>query len=82
MSKQVFTNCTAGGPISVYVKDGRIVRVRPLVIDGNGCKTLHQFMQENTAPNTEAIYTDDWPAYQGIADHDTRHETVNHSQEE
>ncbi len=52
------------------------------VIDDNGRKTLHQFIRENTAPNTEAIYTDDWPAYQGIADHDTRHETVNHSQEE
>ncbi len=33
MSEQVFTNCTVGGPISVYVKDGRIVRIRPLVID-------------------------------------------------
>jgi len=52
------------------------------VIDDNGRKTLHQFIRENTAPNTEAIYTDDWPAYQGIADHDTRHETVNHSAEE
>lgn len=35
MSEQVFTSCTVGGPISVYVKDGRIVRVRPLVIDEN-----------------------------------------------
>jgi len=52
------------------------------VIDDNGRKTLHQFIRENTRPDTEAIYTDDWPAYQGIADHDTRHETVNHSQEE
>lgn len=52
------------------------------VIDDNGRKTLHQFIRENTMPNTEAIYTDEWPAYNGIADHDTRHETVNHSQEE
>jgi len=35
MSEQVFTSCTVGGPISVYVRDGRIVRVRPLVIDEN-----------------------------------------------
>ena len=28
------------------------------------------------------IYTDDWPPYEGIADHDTRHETVNHSKKE
>jgi len=33
MSEGVFTNCTVGGPISVYVKDGKIVRVRPIVID-------------------------------------------------
>ena len=33
MSEQIFTNCTVGGPISVYVKDGKIVRVRPIVID-------------------------------------------------
>ena len=52
------------------------------VIDDNGRKTLHQFIRENTAPNTEAIYTDEWPAYKGIADSDTKHETVNHSQEE
>ncbi len=42
-------------------------------------------MHEQTAridPDTEAIYTDEWPAYKGIADHNTRHETVNHSAEE
>ena len=33
MSEQVFTNCTVGGPIYVYVKDGKIVRVRPIVIN-------------------------------------------------
>ena len=52
------------------------------VVDDTSRKTLHQFIRENTAPNTKAIYTDDWPAYQGIADNDTRHETVNHSAEE
>ena len=30
--EQVFTNLTNGGPISVYVKDGKVVRVRPLQI--------------------------------------------------
>jgi len=38
MSEQIFTNCTVGGPISVYVKDGKIVRVRPLVIDKDDLK--------------------------------------------
>jgi trimethylamine-N-oxide reductase (cytochrome c) len=33
MSEKVFTNCTNGGPVRVYVKDGKIVRVRPLVLD-------------------------------------------------
>ena len=38
MTEQVFTNCTVGGPISVHVKDGRIVRVRPLETDKNDLK--------------------------------------------
>src|SRR5512146_1850310 len=33
MTKKVFTNCTNGGPVSVYVEDGKIARVRPLVAD-------------------------------------------------
>jgi trimethylamine-N-oxide reductase (cytochrome c) len=33
MSERVFTNCTNAGPVSVYVKNGKIVRVRPLVAD-------------------------------------------------
>jgi len=44
--------------------------------------TLHGFIKKHTAPDTEAIYTDDWPAYKGIGDHDTKHESVNHSAEE
>jgi transposase-like protein len=44
--------------------------------------TLHKFIHSHTSPDTEAIYTDEWPAYNGIADHDTRHETVNHSADE
>jgi len=31
MSEEVFTNCTNAGPISVYVKDGKVIRIRPLV---------------------------------------------------
>ncbi len=44
--------------------------------------TLHKFIHSHTAPDTKAIFTDDWPAYNGIADKDTRHETVNHSADE
>ena len=32
--------------------------------------------------DAEAIYTDEWPAYRGIEDANTRHETVNHRAEE
>jgi molybdopterin guanine dinucleotide-containing S/N-oxide reductase-like protein len=33
MSEQIFTNLTVGGPVFVHVKDGRIVRVRPIRLD-------------------------------------------------
>jgi hypothetical protein len=31
--EKVFVNLTNGGPVRVYVKNGKIVRVRPLVYD-------------------------------------------------
>lgn len=45
-------------------------------------ETLHGFLNEQTHPQTECIMTDEWPAYDGIADKDTRHEKVNHSKDE
>jgi molybdopterin guanine dinucleotide-containing S/N-oxide reductase-like protein len=33
MSEQVFTQCTVGGPVKVYVEDGKIVRMRPITFD-------------------------------------------------
>ena len=56
--------------------------VRLEKVDSRDRETLHGFIHKHTAPDTEAIYTDDWAAYKGIADHDTRHETVCHSDEE
>jgi len=56
--------------------------VRLEKLDSRDRETLHGFIRKYTAPDTEAIYTDDWPAYKGIADHDTRHETVCHSNDE
>jgi transposase-like protein len=44
-------------------------------------ETLHGFIRTN-APNPARVMTDDWPAYRGIADEDTTHETVNHSNRE
>lgn len=45
-------------------------------------QTLHGFIRQNIAPDTKWIYTDDWEAYKGIEDHDTGHDTVNHSADE
>lgn len=45
-------------------------------------KSLHAFIHKNTDPKTESIYTDENPSYKGIADEDTKHESVNHSAEE
>lgn len=42
-------------------------------------KTLHGFVQSVAKDETEAFYTDEWRGYAGIADANTRHETVNHS---
>ena len=52
------------------------------VVDNNGRQTLHDFIRNSTDPRVRRIMTDEWPAYRGIADHDTTHETVNHKAEE
>ena len=44
--------------------------------------TLHDFVARTVRDEAEAIYTDELASYLGIADHNTRHETVNHSIEE
>ena len=62
------------------VQCGGMVRLQ--VIKSADKETLHKFIADNTEPETEAIYTDQLPAYIGIADADTRHESVNHSAEE
>ncbi len=71
-----------GNKVAVVGAVERGGSLRLKVVSSRDRKTLHEFIKNNTAPDTEAIYTDDWPAYKGIADHDTRHETVNHSEEE
>lgn len=45
-------------------------------------KTLHKFVADTVHDNASAIYTDQRPGYRGIADENTRYETVNHKQEE
>ena len=43
---------------------------------------IREFIAETTEPDTERIYTDEHPAYFGIEDHDTKHESVNHRAKE
>ena len=62
------------------IERGGQIRLR--VEKRNDRKTLHGFINQTTAPNTERIVTDEWPAYRGIADADTKHETVDHHKEE
>lgn len=57
-------------------------KVRLQVIRARDRETLHEFITSSTDPTTEAIYTDDYEAYEGIADKDTEHGTVNHSADE
>jgi transposase-like protein len=52
------------------------------VVRGWDRETLHGFIRENVSGDVEAIYTDEWEAWKGIADGDTEHETVNHSEGE
>jgi transposase-like protein len=52
------------------------------VVRGTDREALHGFIRKNTAGDTEAIYTDEWPAYRGISDGDTKHETVKHRDKE
>ena len=65
--------------VGIVQRDGK---VRMNKIDHADKKTLHKFIKDHTKPDTEVIITDDWSAYQGIADHDTKHEVVNHSKKE
>ena len=57
-------------------------KTRLEVINSPTRKNLHGFIKKFVAPNTKTIITDERKAYRGIEDHDTKHETVNHSKKE
>lgn len=57
-------------------------QIRLQVADGADRATLHGIIHKHVKPDAPNIYTDEWAAYKGIGDHDTIHETVNHSAEE
>jgi transposase-like protein len=56
--------------------------IRLKVIPYSNRFQFRKFVEENTDPACEAIYTDENWNYKGIGDADTRHETVNHSAEQ
>ena len=45
-------------------------------------EVLHSFIKSKLAEDTDLIVTDENNQYEGIADHNTRHETVSHTQKE
>lgn len=53
--------------------------VRMQVIPSVDRRTLHGFIRTHIDPSTGRVITDSWPAYLGIADADTKHETVDHN---
>lgn len=57
-------------------------KIRLQVIKSANRFLLEKFIADNTAPDTEAIYTDKWMGYNRVGDADTRHESVNHSEKE
>ena len=57
-------------------------RVRLKVSSRVNRKALHEFLRAVIADEAEAIYTDDYQAYLGIDDLNTRHETVTHSRKQ
>ena len=67
-----------GNKIAIIGAVEREGRVRLKVSDRVDRKALHAFLKAVVSDETEAIYTDDYRAYYGIADENTRHETVNH----
>ncbi len=65
--------------VGAIQRDGAI---RLQVVKGRDRETLQGFLRENVAGETQAIYTDELPSYLGIADEDTKHETVKHREKE
>ncbi len=79
---EVITGRGASGKTVVLGVIQRGGQVRLRMAGGTDRATLHGFLNEHIAPDTEAIYTDEHGGYQGIGDADTQHETVNHGAEE
>jgi transposase-like protein len=62
------------------VERGGQVRLR--VAPDAKSRTVKKFLADVVSDEAEAIYTDSHRSYRGIADHNTRHEYVDHSRDE
>jgi transposase-like protein len=62
------------------IKRGGELRVR--VVANAEAATVKAFLGDVVSDDAKAIYTDSNRAYRGVADHNTRHEWVNHSADE
>src|SRR5581483_3384579 len=62
------------------VERGGEVRLR--VAKDSSAKSIKGFLKDVVHDDAEAIYTDSHRSYRGIADHNTRHEFVDHSRDE
>ena len=62
------------------VQRGGNVRLR--VGPNNSRKVLHAYIKQMIHDDAEAIYSDQHQSYVGLKDYNTRHESVNHAQEE
>lgn len=62
------------------VQRGGQVRLR--LVPSNHKSHIQGFLRDVVHDDAEAIYTDENRAYRGVADDNTRHETVNHSRDE
>lgn len=56
--------------------------IRLKVISRTDRETLHGFIKARLADEAKNIYTDQLPAYIGVGDTNTKHDTVNHSVDE
>jgi transposase-like protein len=65
------------------IERGGSVRMKAELRSKNPSKRLiRQWIKETTASDTKRLMTDGHPAYLGIADHDTTHESVDHKAKE
>ena len=62
--------------VGAVQRDGKIRLER---IENTRKATLHDFIKRTVKDEALAIYTDEFLSYRGIADHNTRHETVQHN---